>query len=65
VSTASDAIDLVGSIFGAAAKAVPVVAAWLKPAVDADPNHPLSKRVSDILTEGGKSRAVLNELEKD
>lgn len=63
MSALSDGIDAAVSVVTGLVKLVPAFAAWVKPAVDAQPDHPLSKAVADILPEHGKSEAALKELE--
>lgn len=64
MSALSDGIDAAASIIGGLIKMVPAVASWIKPAVDAQPDHPLSRAVAEKLPEHSKSEAALHELEK-
>jgi hypothetical protein len=64
VSLAADAIDVAASVIAGLAKVVPAVAAWAKPALDANPEHPISKRVAEILPAEGASAAALREIER-
>ncbi len=65
MSSASDVIDVAGSVLAGLAKAVPALASWLRPSVEAQPDHALSKAVTALLPEHGKSEAALAELKND
>lgn len=65
MSTASDAIDIGVSLLAGVAKLVPPIAGWLRGAAQADPDHPISKRVAEILPAESASREALTALEKD
>lgn len=65
MSAASDAIDVASSVLVGLAKAVPAFASWLRPSVEAQPDHALSKAVAALLPEHGRSEAALAELTHD
>lgn len=58
-----DGIELAVDLFSVAAK-LPVVRDWIAGAVAAQPDHPVSRRIADVMPKISASRRALEELEK-
>jgi len=55
--------ELALKLLGLAAAAAPVVHDFLRGAVATNPDHPLAKRVEDVLPATSRSREVQREIE--
>lgn len=57
-------IDFIVKLLGLAAELEPIFAEWLRGAVDANPEHPISRRVKDIMPERAEIHDVVDELKR-
>lgn len=57
-------LDIGIKLLGLAAQTAPVIADFIRKAVDANPDHAVSKRVSDVLPVESASEHALKDLSK-
>lgn len=57
-------LDFFIQLLGLASKAEPMIAEWVHSAIAANPDHPISRRVKDVMPEHVQIHDVVDALER-